>query len=169
MKQIVLGMLMFAGVTSFASVARAVETPANGALHGVWYNGLFGNIIEEGLYTSINFSNYHGWSNVSARISGFVSACEGTGTYWLRVTSDDGSSLFVNHKLAYNDFASMHGPSTVGAGAFMFTANTWFPILIEHQQGGGGEVLLLEWSTPTNSSWHQITPACLGYNPLFSF
>jgi hypothetical protein len=80
------------------------------------------------------------------------------GSYTLRLTSDDGSRLFIDNKVVI-DHDGLHGPSPK-AGAVTLTTG-YHALRIEHFESGGGQQLTLEWRVPGSSTFATVPNSAL--------
>ncbi|MEM6570576.1 MAG: family 16 glycoside hydrolase [Planctomycetota bacterium] len=86
-------------------------------------------------------------------------AVETAGTYRLRLTSDDGSRLFLDGERAL-DNDGQHGPVAVTSEPLQLDAGE-HPILVEHFDSGGGRVLKLEWQPPGADGFSVVPSSAL--------
>lgn len=77
-----------------------------------------------------------------------------TGNYQFRFTTDDGSRLWVNDKLAASSWAGQ-GATTYTSANIPLTANSSVSLWYEWWDWGGGEAYSLEW-LPPGGSWTVI-------------
>ncbi|MFF8809195.1 ricin-type beta-trefoil lectin domain protein [Streptomyces omiyaensis] len=80
------------------------------------------------------------------------------GTYALRLTSDDGSRLWVDDQLVI-DHGGLHGPEPKEAGIGLTAGH--HALRIEHFERGGGERLTLEWKPPGASGFTVVPNSAL--------
>ncbi|MEM9380693.1 MAG: PA14 domain-containing protein, partial [Planctomycetota bacterium] len=93
-----------------------------------------------------------------SRALGWV-AVENAGTYRFRLTSDDGSRMFLDgERVVDND--GQHGPAAVTSEPLVLDAGE-HALLVEHFDSGGGRVLKLEWQPPDASGFTVIPPSAL--------
>ena len=104
-----------------------------------------GYLIKKSLIITINTTNtaYQGVSSYYAvRISGYI--CPGaTDTYTFQLFSDDSAIIYINDTVITScTYLTM--PTT---GSIALTAGVWYPIVIEHTQGFGGEQMTINYKT----------------------
>jgi len=109
-----------------------------------------GYLIQKSLISTINTTNtaYQGVSTYYAvRISGYI--CPGaTDTYTFQLYSDDSAILYINDTVITScTYLTM--PTT---GSIALTAGVWYPIVIEHTQGNGGEQMTINYKNTTNQT-----------------
>ena len=75
-----------------------------------------------------------------------------TGTYSFRLTSDDGSDLFINGVNVVNYYGG-HGMNPYYYVNYTMTAGTQYSIRARMQEYGGGDGLIVEWKRPSQSTW----------------
>jgi hypothetical protein len=80
------------------------------------------------------------------------------GQYVFRLTSDDGSRLFVDGQLVV-DHDGLHGASSKD-GSVTLTAG-YHDLRIEFFEAGGDQVLRLEWQTPGSSTFSLVPTSAL--------
>lgn len=144
-------------VTVFVVPHEAAAQVTNNLLMNTYANRTFtGAPLTTGPVTTIDQINLNPagrGDNFSVRIEGYILA-ETTGTYTFETFSDDGVRLFVNSSTVINNYTD-HAP-TINTGSISLVAGTWYPILIEHYERGGGQRLRLRWRTPGSGSF--VTP-----------
>lgn len=90
--------------------------------------------------------------NVYVELSGFVKVDQ-PGDYTFRLTSDDGSILYLNDlKLINND--GLHGAEPKEGKMTLGKGN--HPIKVEYFEGGADNVLKLEWKRPGSTTFEVI-------------
>lgn len=141
---------------SFISLALAGDAKAqvtNDLLMNTYPSTDFtGTPITTGPVTTIDQTNLNPGGRgdfFSVRVQGYVFA-DTTGTYTFETYSDDGVRLFIDGTTVINNYGR-HAP-TINTGTIDLVAGTWYPILLEHYEWGGGQRLRLRWSTPTSGS-----------------
>ncbi|MCF6376585.1 DUF1080 domain-containing protein [Nocardioides KLBMP 9356] len=82
-----------------------------------------------------------------------------TGTYKLRLTSDDGSRLTVDDQVVV-DNDGLHGTEAV-EGSVTLTAGTIHRLRVDYFEAGGGERLLLEWMPPGATTFSVVPTSAL--------
>lgn len=75
-----------------------------------------------------------------------------TGTYSFRLTSDDGSDLFINGVNVVNYYGG-HGMNPYYYVNYTMTAGTQYSVRARMQEYGGGDGLVVEWKRPSQSTW----------------
>jgi hypothetical protein len=80
------------------------------------------------------------------------------GSYTFRLTSDDGSRLFIDNSMVINH-DGLHGPTSM-EGTVTLTAG-YHALRIEHFERAGGQQLTLEWRTPGSSSFAIVPNSAL--------
>ena len=103
-----------------------------------------------------------GVDNFSVRWTGTVTI-PSTGYYTFRTISDDGVRLWVNGTQRINDWND-HASTTDTTSALFFTAGSRVSLTLEYYERGGGAVMQLLWSTPTNGSPVAIPASALNTN-----
>eukprot|EP01084_Bolivina_argentea_P055627 101950_1 len=90
---------------------------------------------------------------VSVRWSGYVQPSYAENyTFW--ITSDDGSRLYIDNELIFDDFLNNAGTFT---GSYTFhTAQLLYPIKIEYRENTGNANITLQWQSASQSQ--QIIP-----------
>jgi hypothetical protein len=153
------------GKSSTPAVSGGVASISNGAsgVVGVGRNGYHNEVVTYvdtvqnqgpfGPYTEINITGYP--ENISRLYRGYFFA-PSTGNYRFRVTSDDGSYMWLGStaisgsttgNVIINNGGS-HGPVAVTSGSWQMTANIYYPFKILYGNGGGASQLTLEWEGP---------------------
>lgn len=80
------------------------------------------------------------------------------GYYKFRLSSDDGSLLWIDDDLLI-DFNSSHGlESRESARVYLFAAETYYPIRVEWFNDEGDGQLYLEWVLPNSTAYEAIPP-----------
>jgi hypothetical protein len=142
-----------------------------GGLRGGWYDtydAFFDRALEVGIYGPIDYTNKNagGYTTyLGFKAAGVMVCNEGSGNYYVRTCSDDGSDIFLNNSRVMSDFMSNHAETCYQAGPYNYTAGSVIPLAIQHRQGTGGQVIRLQWYTPNNPSWHNIDANSLGHLP----
>ncbi|MEQ1932486.1 MAG: family 16 glycoside hydrolase [Fimbriimonadaceae bacterium] len=95
--------------------------------------------------------------NLFADLTGFVKISE-PGAYTLRLTSDDGSRMFLDEKLLI-DNDGLHGSEGKEAKVSLSAGN--HPIKIEYFEGQADNVLKLEWKRPGAADFEIVPTAAL--------
>ncbi len=75
-----------------------------------------------------------------------------TGTYSFRITSDDGSDLFINGVNIVNYYGG-HGMNPFFYANYNMVAGQQYTIRARMQEYGGGDGLIVEWKRPSQSAW----------------
>lgn len=109
--------------------------------------------------STINFSNNfnvpgYNSDNFSVRWTGQVKAPV-TGAYTFSTVTDDGIRLWINDNLIIDNW-TVHGSTTDTASAVTLTGSTLYSVKMEFYERGGGEVAVLRWSYPGQST--QVIP-----------
>lgn len=140
------------------TINSPLQINGTGALLAVWYNIPTGNptdvpgdILLLELLSSINQTNrsVNGTAtNYYGKIIGYIMPTTSE-TYTFSLTVDDGGRLYIGGTEVIGDSAWKTQGSTTYTGSIALTANKWYPIYLEHFQGGSNEQLHLQWSTPT--------------------
>ena len=162
---------------AFQSIAP--ETIRTGGLRCIAYNdgqnavGTFsGRVIRSWIAPVIDFTDINpgGVADYfSIRCFGYINP-RFSETYTLYITTDDGVRLWIsaNNFRGYLINSWVDQSPTTHSGQVAFTANTWYPIIIEHYERAGGERLLLEWQSPSQA--RQVVPSDrLGYDTQLGF
>ena len=86
-----------------------------------------------------------------------------SGLYGLRLTSDDGSLLFLDDQLVINH----DGPhSAVGKSTFAWLEQRTYDLVVRWYEGGGDGVLKLEWQRP-GGQWELIPTSALSHTAIW--
>jgi autotransporter-associated beta strand protein len=115
-------------------------------------NGPFQGILP----ASVSYTN-----NYDVRLSGYLNVPV-AGTYYIRTGSDDGSAVWLGsgagaQQVVNNDY--YQGVNYRGSGPLTLAAGP-IPISVEYYQGGGGESLVVQYSTD-NANWTTIPNSVL--------
>ena len=133
----------------FNTVNTIFSNPLNYA------NAFNGYLIQKSIINTINTTNtvYNGVSQYYAlRINGYI--CPGTtDTYTFQLYADDGGVLYINDAMITN--CTYTGMGTTGA--IVLTGGIWYPIVIEHTQGTGGEQLTMNYKKTTQTTFTTLT------------
>jgi hypothetical protein len=117
--------------------------------------------LETAAYSAINFTNYKpgGVSDwYIGSIIGYIKP-RYSEPYTFYITSDDGVQVWFNNSLVVNAW-HIQSPTTYKWSTDVLIGDKWYPIVIYHYQGGGGEKLLLEWESRNQT--REIVPSdCL--------
>ena len=107
-------------------------------------------MLQKSLISTINTTNtaYVGNSySYAIRISGYI--CSGaTDTYTFQLYSDDSAILYINDTVVTSCLYTTM-PTT---GTIYLIAGNWYPIVIEHTQGNGGEQMTINYKNTTNQT-----------------
>lgn len=159
--------------SSVVGVCLPNSTPANACIVPTCTTGLIGGLV--GSYynnitlsspvastrtdNSINFDWGSGAPSVSGIGSDYFSVswvgnfrAPSTGNYQFQTLSDDGVRLYVNNVLVIDNW-TYHAFTTNTSSNISLTAGQSYPIRLEYFEGGGGAIIKLSWSTPTNTSF----------------
>jgi 4-amino-4-deoxy-L-arabinose transferase-like glycosyltransferase len=144
-----------------AAIACMLHEPRHG-LHRAVYAGkdFKGKPVSVAIDRVINFGNQPqtnpDWlhNNVSARWTGYLNVPR-NGDYLLRVTSDDGTQLFVDATLVV-DNAGDH--RATGVEKTVPLTEGAHPVRLDYTQGGGGAALKLEWQLPAGYNSLSMLP-----------
>ncbi len=79
-----------------------------------------------------------------------------TGTYSFRITSDDGSDLFINGVNVLNYYGG-HGMNPLYYANYSVIAGQQYTIRARMQEYGGGDGLIVQWKRPSQSTWNVQT------------
>lgn len=85
--------------------------------------------------------------NFAVRWQGFMVAPE-TGNYTFHLIADDGAKVVINNATVINQTVYNNNVE-VNSGAVALTKGTWYPILVEYFEGGGGARVNLRWTRPS--------------------
>ena len=107
------------------------------------YEGIFPNVF----LGNSDFGKL--MENFYIDFDGFIYIPE-DGEYKFRLTSDDGSRLYINNQMII-DHDGYHGADTKDGRVRL--EKGYYPILVEYFQGLGGKTLYLNWKTPSTSSY----------------
>jgi hypothetical protein len=93
-----------------------------------------------------------------------------TGTYTFYTSSDDYSGVWIgdiaaaatgrtsSNAVVNNGLGLTAGQgNTKRSGTISLTANTWYPVRIVHEEGGGGDNLTFSWAGPSISETTDLT------------
>ena len=163
---------------SFPSITY--ETIRSGGLRCIAYHdgseatmGTFsGRVIRSWIAPVIDFTNLTPGGVAeffSIRCFGYINP-RFSETYTLYITTDDGARLWIsaNNFRGYLINSWQVQGATTYSGQVALTANTWYPIIIEHFQHRGPERLLFEWQSPSQA--RQVVPSDrLGYDTQLGF
>ena len=138
-------------------VANSTSQPG---LWGYYYNannpGFTGTPAMR-LDTTVNFSDLTtqqpsgiNSTQFTARWVGQLLTTSSGGTYTFWTSSDDGSRLWVNGQLVVNNW-DYHGATAV-TNTISLSANTYYDIRLEYEQGVGGALCVLNWIPPGGTS-----------------
>ena len=94
---------------------------------------------------------------VGAHITGFIHFAE-TGTYRLRVTSNDGVRVTLGGRKVFED-PGVHKASTSPDLVYDFTEPGWYPLDILYYQKKGTSALQLHWQTPIAEGFVAVPPS----------
>ena len=97
--------------------------------------------------------------NFAIEVSGYLQIPK-TNNYVFRLTSDDGSNLFIDDKLLI-DNDGWHGAEPRDAELALEAG--YHPFRIRFFQVGGGKVLRLEWSSPDLGEFQVVPPSAFKY------
>lgn len=95
--------------------------------------------------SAVRWASNFGSSNKWATYSGMITAPV-TGAYQFQMQHDNAARLFIGGNYIVGNWYMSTG--TVTSGIVNLTAGQQYPIVIEHMEGGGGEVLILRWTYP---------------------
>ena len=98
--------------------------------------------------SAVRWASSFGSSNKWATYSGMITAPV-TGAYQFQMQHDNAARLFIGGNYIVGNWYMSSG--TVTSGIVNLTAGQQYPIVIEHMEGGGGEVLILRWTYPGQS------------------
>ena len=91
---------------------------------------------------------------ISLELTGFIQAVT-TGSYGFRLTSDDGSFLWIDDDLVA-DNSGDHAPRCMESDPVWMEGGAWYPIRVRLHNASGGSSLYLEWRTPGASLFDAI-------------
>jgi hypothetical protein len=111
---------------------------------------------------ALNITNYG--TNISRLYRGYKYIYT-TGTYRFRLTSDDGSFMWVGSNAtsgytvgnSYINNGGLHGAVTVTGGLLTLTEGLFYPIRIVYGNSGNNGSLLLEWEGPGQAWTSSLT------------
>lgn len=122
------------------------------------YTGVFPRIsMADGEFQSLE-------SNFAMEIKGYLKIPKDD-NYVFRLTSDDGSRLYIDDKVIV-DFDGLHGGESRD-GEIALAAG-YHPFKIEFFQGGGGKVIRLEWNSFSLGEFAIVPGTVLFYNKVES-
>ena len=120
-------------------------------LHDTAYNTLIDDEIDmdfgEGLITQ-TAKNF-----ISIRWTGYIKPSYAE-IYTFSITSDDGSRLYIDDELLFDDFLSDSG--TFVANYTFATANLLYPIRVEYRENSGNASIVMKWESASQAL--QIVP-----------
>ena len=90
----------------------------------------------------------------SVRWLGQVLTPNNSGSYIFTTTCDDGSRLWVNGTLVVDNWIDQG--AIAKSGAITLAANTFYDIVMEYYQNGGGANAILSWTPPTSGTTNAI-------------
>ncbi len=136
-------------------LSQYLRTPGGAAgLQGQYYNNttLSGSPAVTRTDAFVNF-NWHGGppansvtkANWSARWTGTLTPPT-TGSYNLRLTSDDGSRLFINGSQVIDNWRDQ--ATTTASTTMQLTGGQAYNIEVQYYNGGGDSILQLAWDIP---------------------
>ncbi len=99
-------------------------------------------------------------SNFALEITGYLNIPK-TNNYVFRLTSDDGSRLYIDDKEII-DFDGLHGGESRDGEIAL--EKGFHPFRIEYFQGGGGKVIRLEWNSPDLKGFSIVPTTALRYD-----
>jgi hypothetical protein len=103
----------------------------------------------------------------SIRWMGWIKAPT-TDTYTISAYSDDGARVWIDGKQVIHEWADQGAADRTGS--FTFTADEWYPIVVDYYENTGSAVCSLRWSTGSNAleviPTEQFTP---GTDPAFDW
>jgi hypothetical protein len=106
---------------------------------------------------SIDWTNYAPCGESSywtATIYGYLKTTASSGTYYFYITTDDGVVFWIGGSRCITSWKDQG--ATEYSCSRSLSGNTWYPIYIEHYQGGGDQRLKIEWNTPDTA--RQLIP-----------
>jgi hypothetical protein len=116
--------------------------------------------------TALNFRNYSTLTNAGASVpsNGDYYATEvtctfvpkETGTYWFRMTSDDGSDL----QIGSTSVIEYYGGKGIGSykyGSIYLVKGTQYYFKARMQEFGGGDGLIVQWKRPSAGNYYLLT------------
>lgn len=168
--------------TAIAQTTTGYDTPWNG-LAATWYDNLTLSGAPKAYSLSIPGASLsspekggmlsHSWGNPgtspivgtngtplpatnwTAQFTGLITFPD-AGTYHLATWSDDGTMLWLDDKLAFNDWAG-HAPAFSPSYTVTVTAGQTMRIRLDYKQATGAASLALDWQTPAApSTWVNI-------------
>lgn len=112
--------------------------------------------------SSLNFSSYTTLTSAGATVpnNGDYYSTEITftmiplesGTYFFRLTSDDGSDLMING-VSVIEYYGGKGIGTFRTGSYNMVANQHYTVVARMQEYTGGDGLILQWRRPSQFTW----------------